>query len=88
MRARKEDIHKACIRALTTFEAAEIKTGKFILRIIEDKWVRELKQVKTYYTLVGTVNLSPNSKRRVVDFMPMISSHCKTIFKVTILKAR
>ena len=48
VRARKEAIHKACIRYFTTYDATELETGEFILSVIEDTWVRELKRAKTY----------------------------------------
>ena len=52
MRVRKEAIYKAGIRDFTTYEAAEHKTGKFVLRFIEETWVRRLNHAKNYYTLV------------------------------------
>ena len=52
MRARKEAIHKACIRNFTTYEVAEHETGKLILSVIKDTWVRKIKQSNNYYNLV------------------------------------
>ena len=52
MRKRKEVIHKARIRDFTTYESAKHEMGKFLLRVIEDTWIHELKRAKTYYTLV------------------------------------
>ena len=52
VRARKESIHKAWRSDFTTFEAAEREAGKFILGVVKDTWVRELKREKMYYTLV------------------------------------
>ena len=55
--ARKEVIHKACLRNFTTYEDAECKRGKFILGVVEYTWVCDLNWDKTYYTLVTAIKL-------------------------------
>ena len=59
-RAQKETIHKARKRYFTTFEAAEHKTGNFILGVVTYTWLRDFKREKTYYTLIAVGKILTN----------------------------
>ena len=52
LRARKDAIHKAWRSDYTTLKSTERKAGKFILGVVENTLVQDLKKAKTYYTLV------------------------------------
>ena len=78
VRSRKEATHKSWIRNFTTYKSAEQETGKFILGVVEDMWVRELKQANMYYTLVPAGQLLAHLKATCgviyyVDFLTLQS---------------
>ena len=52
LRARSEAIHKARINDYLLYDAALRATHKFILGVIDDTYVRTLKDPTTYYTKV------------------------------------
>ena len=51
--ARTEATHKAKCDDHGTYETARRETAQFILAIIEDTWVRELRDTATFYTDVS-----------------------------------
>jgi hypothetical protein len=51
-RAQKEAIHKAKRQDYAFFEAAEQGTRQFIMTLVADTYIRELKSPKLYYTRV------------------------------------
>ena len=50
--ARTEATHKAKCDDHGTYETARRETAQFILAIIEDTWVQELRDPETFYTNV------------------------------------
>ena len=52
VRARAENLHKARLADYANYVAAERNTRDFILRVVEDTWVRELRDANTFYTRV------------------------------------
>ena len=59
VRARNEAIHKTWRSNGTTFKAAEREAGKFILGMVKDTWVRDLKQAKNLLYLQRGENAHP-----------------------------
>ena len=57
VRAKAEATWKAEIAGECLYDVAERKTRRFILTKVEDMWVRELKNARTYYTKVHAKNL-------------------------------
>lgn len=57
VRARLEAEHAAKLSDYKTYDAAERDTQRFILAVIEDTWIRELKDPTTFYTQVLAVDL-------------------------------
>ena len=51
-RARAENIHRAKLADYGNYVAAERNTRDFILRAVEDTWVRELRDPDTFYSRV------------------------------------
>ena len=52
VRTRLEAAHKARHADRTTFETARRKTTQFVLVVVADTWVRELRDPDTIYTEV------------------------------------
>ena len=50
IRARTEAAHTAKRSNRATYETARQETAQFILVIVDDTWVRELRDTKTLYT--------------------------------------
>ena len=48
-RTRTEDVHKAKRANRTTYETAQRETSLFILFVVDDTWVRELRDTETLY---------------------------------------
>ena len=65
VRARTKAARKAKRTNRGTYEAAWKEPVQFILAVIEDKWVRELRYTKTFYTNVAPKALLPPSPSRV-----------------------
>ena len=57
VRVKAETKWKAKLADFDTYEIAERKVRKFILAIIEDTWVRELKDARTFYNKVTALQL-------------------------------
>ena len=53
VRARQEAAHKARRADLATFETARRETTQFVLAVVADTWVRELRYPDTIYTEVA-----------------------------------
>ena len=51
-RARGEAKHRAKRLDRTTYETARRETSSFILKVVEDTWIRELKDLESFYTEV------------------------------------
>ena len=51
--ARTEAPHKAKRADRSTYETARQETAQFILAIVKDTWVRELRDMENFYTDVA-----------------------------------
>ena len=80
VRAKKEEIHKERLQYFTMYKAAEHETGKLILSIVEEAWVRELKKFKTYYTLVTLVALVLDMSRTRPGLVPTVPFLANVLF--------
>ena len=58
--ARTEAVHKAKCADRGTYETAQQETTQFILTVVEDTWVPELRDPETIYTDVATKALLAN----------------------------
>ena len=57
VRAKAEAMWKSAIANKRLYDGAERKNRRFILTKVEDMWVRELKNARTYYTKVHAKDL-------------------------------
>ena len=57
VRARTEVAHKSKRANRGTYEMARQETAQFILAVVKDMWVRELRDTKTFYTDVAPKSL-------------------------------
>ena len=62
VRARQEAAHKARRADRPTFKTMRQETTKFVLAVVADTWVRELRDPDTIYTEVGPEDLSAHLK--------------------------
>ena len=57
VRARTEAAHKAKRTDRATYETAQRETAQFVLAVVADAWVCELRDTETIYTKVTPKNL-------------------------------
>ena len=60
--ARSEAKHQARFTNHITYEMARREMKPFILKVVEDTWVRKLKDVETFYTNVSPMALIKHIK--------------------------
>ena len=53
VQAKAKAIHMAKIVYYLLFDAVESETRDFILAVVEDTWVRKLREIVTFYTAVA-----------------------------------
>ena len=70
----KEAVHKAVRRDYSRFEAAERRVCQFILDVVEDTYLRELKSSKFYYTTV-----------QPIEFLDHLQVTCGGLYAIDIL---
>ena len=71
IRARTEAAHKAKRADCATYETARRETAQFILAIVDDNWVRELRNTDTLYT-----NVTP---RALLDHLQVECTGCHAL---------
>ena len=61
---RLEEAHKANLANRATFETARRETTQFVLAVVADTWVRELRDSNSLYTEVGPKELFSHLQAR------------------------
>ena len=78
VRARLEAAHKAWRADCATYDTARQETTQFVLAVIADTWVRELRDPKTIYTKVEPRDLLDHLKQGAPAGTPLTSLRCIT----------
>ena len=68
VRVRTEAAHKAKRNDRGTYETARRETAEFILAIVEDMWLRELRNTEKFYTDVAPKALLAHLQARCIGF--------------------
>jgi hypothetical protein len=54
---RAEAAHKSCLADYATYEAAKCRVAKFLRNVIDKVWYKDLKDAKTFYTMVTALEI-------------------------------
>ena len=88
VRARLEAAHKARCADRATFETARRETTLFVLTVVADTWVQELRDINTIYTKVDPQYFLCTCKQGAPAGTPSTSKRCTMRFSATIFRSR